>query len=74
MARNNIKDPSLYRHRHTQTADTCCILLFFKLYESDETKYLDLRDIDYHVKSHIILQSLGRNTCMAIRMKHNQFT
>ena len=45
-----------------------------KLYESDETKYLDFRDINYHVKSHIILQSLGRNTCMAIRMKHYQCT
>ena len=45
---------------------------FFKLHESKETRYLDLRYIDYYVKSHFILQSLGRNTCMTIRMKHNQ--
>ena len=45
-----------------------------KLYESDETKYVDLREMDYHFKSHVILQSLGRKSWMALRMKNNQCT
>ena len=64
MARTYIKGPSIYTHRHTQTTHTMLHSPLLKIYESVETKYLDLRDIDYHEKSHIILQSLGRNTCM----------